>query len=231
MSWITKSENVVENVELEGGVFGIDESGAYAVKITQAYLQESKAADSQSVSLVIGIETEDGKKGIAYKTILGRDGQTFFVMNKNGNSEKREHFGLSISNTMFEIVLGKSIFDVEPVSMDVEKWNFDKKEMETVKVDGFPELIGKEIGVCWRITREIDGVNSKERGDIEHFFDKDSGLFYDEEDSTSRKIDRWQNMVSKKPIIIKEVAQQTKSSFGQKKETADGETPVKKWGR
>ena len=238
MAWIKKTEDVVVDNELEG-VEKISKTDAYELEITQAYTQASKTPGSSSMSIVISSkDVESGEVNTTYFTVLGKDGNPYYVA-KVGNKEVKKYlFGLNIVNTLFGIALGKEVFDVEPSSMKIEKWNNDAKAMEEVTVDGFPDLIGKKIGACVQMHREINGQDSKEYANIAHFFDPETGLFYNEEDSDKRKLDKWLN--GKKEFITKVVEDQPKrqSSFGKKKDSdgtsggsEDGAPKASRWGR
>ncbi len=228
MSWIKKSADVEVSKELAYDNQGITKTDAYEVEITDAYLQESRTEGSKSISLVIGIKNENEETNRTYFTIVGKDGETFFKTTVKGKEVKRQHFGLSIVNTLFGIVLDKEIFDIEPTDIKYERWDKETKALVEEKGDGFPDLIGKKVGACVQMNREIDGNNSKEFANIAHFFDLKTGLFFEEEDSDRRKLDRW--IAGAKDFIIKEV-EQKQSSFGKKKETANGEAPKSRWGK
>ena len=109
--------------------------------------------------------------------------------------------------------------------------------MEDAEGDGFPELIGKKIGICHQMNREINGTDTKEWGEIAHFFDPETGLFHGEVETGITKLDKWMIKAEKKPYIVKEAeAEKPKSRFGQKKaeegEAKEGEEkPKKKWGK
>ncbi len=231
MSWIKKESDIKIEEELDFESNKLEVTDAYEVKIVDAHLQASADENSKSVSLVIGIENEDKLTNRTFFTVLGRDGQTFFTSTRGGKTEKRQHFGLSSVNTLFGIALGKEIFDCEPEEVEYDKWDNDKKEMVKEKGEGFPELIGKTVGITYQMYREIKGQDSKEYGQITHFFNTETGLFYNEEDSDTRKLDKW--LKNPKAFIIKEVEEiQRKSSFGKKKEVAEGgEKPKSRWGR
>lgn len=233
MAWIKQNKEAEVSVELEYDNNRLSVTDAYELEITEAYLKNSSDEDSKSVSLVISGKTEDDMTATTYFTVMGRDGETFFESTVKGKKVKKQHFGLNIANTVFMILLeGKEIFDCEPAETEYKVWNKEEKEMEDAKGDGFPELIGQKIGVTYQMKREINGADTKEFGEITHFFDVDTGLFSGEEDSDNRKLDKW--MHSKKEFITKTV-EKPKSSFGKKKNEAsdDGaETPKKKrWGR
>ena len=232
MSWIKKSEDVEVVKELEFDNSRISVSNAYEVEITGARLQEAKDESSKSVSLVIDVKNEDGDSAREYFTIFGRDGEPYFIDKRN--NVKKQHIGLTIVNTAFKIALGKEIFDIEPSEIEYEVYNQENKEKETLKGDGFPELIGKKIGVCVQMVREIQGSDSKETPTIEHFFDHETGLF-DGEDGTAKvnKLNKWLDKMKEFKEVIKE--EPKKANWGGKKEdskAAEKEEPKKsKWGR
>lgn len=230
MAWIKKDTAVEVSKELEYDNTNIQETNAYSAEITECRLAPSQAEGSKSVSLVVGIKTEDGDTNKTFFTIMGKNGETFFESTYKGKTVKKQHFGLSIADTAFKIALGKEIFEVEPVEVEYQVWDKEDKEMVTKKGDGFPDMIGKKIGVCVQMTREISGSESKEFGTIEHFFDADTGLFSEEEAGAAKtKLDKW--LASSKDFKIVEKEAQNKSSFGAKKE-ATGDAPKKSgWGR
>ena len=108
--WIKKEEEVVVVEELSSGSDRIQESNAYEVTITGARLAESQQKDSKSLSLVIDVSTENGETAREFFTILGKDGKSYFV-DKRSNV-KKQHIGLTIANSLFQLVLDKEIFDV-----------------------------------------------------------------------------------------------------------------------
>lgn len=229
MSWIKKEENVEVAAELEYENSRLDKTDAYEVEVTEAYLQNSKTSGSKSVSLVVEVTDADKQTAKSYFTIMGQDGNTFFESTYKGKKVKKQHFGLSIVNTLFMLSLDKEVFDCEPSETTFKKWNAEDKEMEDSKGDGFPELVGKKVGICLQMKREIDGPNSKEFGEITHFFNVETGLFAREEDSDNRKLDKW--LKNKKDFIVKEV-EKRESSFGKKKQETDGDDkPKSKWAR
>ena len=230
MAWINREADVVVDKELDYESNRIDKTDAYEVEITEAYLQKGK--DSDSMSVVISIKNDEGNEGKTYFTIMGRDGKTYFESTVGGKPVKKQHFGLNIVNTLFEIVLGKEIFDVEPSEVEYKVYDKEAKEYKTEKGDGFPELIGQKVGVCYQMYREINGTDSKEYGQITHFFDPETGLFANEEPSDKTKLDKW--LKGAKEYIVKEVEAPKRTSFGKKKDepSADGEpAPKRKWGR
>ena len=228
MAWIKKEADVEVTKELEFDSNRIDVTDAFEVEITEAYLKASSVEGSKSMSLVIGVKTDDDMTNRTHFTIMGQDGNTYFKSTYKGKEVKKQHFGLSIVNTLFMMTLDKEIFDCEPEEVEYEVWNKDDKEMVKETGDGFPELIGKRIGITHQMKREINGKDSKEWGEITHFFNLETGLFNGEEESDNTKLDKW--LKNKKEFIVTEV-EERKSSFGKKKETEDGEEkPRRKWG-
>ena len=230
MSWIKKSSDVEVQAELEFSNTNITETNAYKATITEAYLQNSKDEQSKSVQLVINAKTEDEQTVKTYFTIMGRDGNIYYTGSVAGKQVKKQHFGLSIADSLFKIVLGKEIFDCEPSDTKAKKWNAEAKAMEEVEVTGFPELMGKEIGLCVQMNREIKGAKSREYPEIKHFFDNATGLMSGEEAGKPRsKLDGW--LAGMKEFIITEVQDVAQSSFG-KASTTEAKAPKKSgWGK
>lgn len=231
-AWLKKDNNVEVAQELEYNNNGISKTDAYEVTITEAYLHESNDEKSKSVSLVINAKTDTDETVKTFFTLVGKDGNTYFTKKVNGKEIKMQHFGLSIANTVFGIVLGKEIFDVEPSEVEYSVYDKEAKESKTVKGDGFPDLIGKTVGITAQMNREIDGTKSREYASIDHFFDIETGLFYGEEEVEGKdtKLDKWLKSAKEFKETVKE---QAKSAFGSKKESSDSEEkPAKRgWGK
>lgn len=230
MAWIKKVSDVVVDKELEGGISKIAETNAYNVEIEEVYLKQSNTDGSEAVSLAVAVKTKDGEVAKTFFTIMGKDGNTYFESTVGGKKVKKQHFGLSIANSLFKIVLGKEIFDCEPSETTYRQYNKDTKEMETLEADGFPELVGKTVGVCAQMVRKIKGKDSTEYPEIVHFFDTETGLFADEEDNGGkRKLDRWLASAKDYKIIEEEAP---KSSFRKKADSDGDDKPAKrKWGK
>lgn len=78
--------------------------------------------------------------------------------------------------------------------------------------------------------REIKGSDSKEFPSIKHFFDLETGLFSEEDpESKKSKLDKW--LAGRKEFEIIEKEEQSKSSFGRKKDENDTETKKSRWGK
>ena len=233
MSWIKKEEEVVVVEELSSGSDRIQESNAYEVTITGARLAESQQKDSKSLSLVIEVSTENGETAREYFTILGKDGNSYFI-DKRSNV-KKQHIGLTIANSLFQLVLDKEIFDIEPREVEYKMYNKETEELEDMKGDGFPDLIGKTVGCCIQIERIIEGADSKESPRIEHFFNVETGLFNKEEvkEGAKTKLDKWLDKKKEFKEIIKEVKERTNFGGNKKEATeSNSEEPKKsKWGR
>lgn len=232
MSWIKKDEEIVVIEELSSNDSRIQTSNAYEVEITGARL--SKGKESDSLSLIIDVKNEDGETAREFFTIMGKDGNTYFIDKRT--NVKKQHIGLTIVNSLFQLVLDKEIFEVEPTEIEYQAYNKDLEEFETLTADGFPDLIGKTVGVCIQIERTIEGAESKEQPRIEHFFNPETGLFNKEEpkEGAKTKLDKWLDKKKEFKEIVKEVK---KSAFAAKKEdkkesTSTIEEPKKnKWGR
>jgi len=222
--WIKKSADVEVSKELEFENQNIDKTDAYEVTITEAYLKESSDEQSKSMSLVINAETKDGDNVKTYFTVTGRDGETYFKTTHKGKEVKKQHFGLSIANSVFLMLLKQEIFDIEPAKTSFKQWNKENKEMESCTGDGFPELIGKKVGVCVQMIKKINGKDSSQYPEIAHFFDLATGLFAEEEPSNRRKLDRWLSSAKEYKVVEEK---EVKSSFGKKPE----EKKQNKWSK
>jgi len=228
MAWLKREIDVEITHELEYSNNQISKTDAYEVTVVEAYIADSKADGSKSKSLVVSVETESGETARTYFTLIGKDGNTYFTQSYNGKTVKKQHIGLSIANTLFGIALGKEIFDVDPSEVEYSFYDKKAKERQLVKGDGFPDLIGKKVGITAQMNREIDGTKSLEYASIEHFFDLASGLFYGEEavEGKPTKLEKWLSSAKDFKEIVKE---QAKSSFVSKKEYAtEGEAPARK---
>lgn len=231
--WIKKNEDVVVVEELSSNDSRIQVSNAYEVEITGARLAESTVKNSKSLSLIIDVKNEDGETAREFLTIQGKDGLTYFTDKKT--NVKKQHIGLTIANSLFQLVLDKEIFEVEPSEIEYQAYNKDIEAFEDLKGDGFPDLIGKKVGVCIQIERVIEGADSKESPRIEHFFNVETGLFNKEvlDENKKTKLDKWLDKKKEFKEVIKEVTE-SRSSFGgaKKEESKSEEEPKKnKWGR
>ena len=180
--------------------------------------------------MVVGAKTDDDETVKTYFTIMGRNGETYFESTVGGKKVKKQHFGLNIADTLFNIALGKEIFDCEPSKVDIKVWDKEAKEMKDSEANGFPEMIGKKVGICVQMVREINGADSREFPEITHFFNSETGLFHTEEEGKKKtKLDIW--LASSKDFRVVEKQQQNTNSFGKKKEASE-EAPKKSgWGR
>ena len=226
--WITKTDNVEVNEEMESDFSKIEKTDAYEVEITGARLAKSKTERSKSVSLVVEAKTDDGDNISTYFTIMGKDGKTYYKYNNN----LKQHFGLSTVNTLFGIVLDKEIFDVEPSDIKYSGWDADAKARVEMDGEGFPDLIGKRVGITVQMTREIAGADTKEFGTIEHFFNLETGLFHTEvepEAGKKTKLDKWIGRAKEYKIV--EAKPAAKSSFAKPKAETGAEAPKRRWGK
>lgn len=231
MAWIQRNTDVEVSAELEYNNTNITTTNAYTAEVTECYLKDSTDTQSKSKSLVVGVKTDDDETARTYFTIMGRDGNTYFESTVGGKKVKKQHFGLNIADTLFKIALGKEIFACEPSEVDIKVWNKEEKELEDAKADGFPDVIGKKVGVCVQMVREKNGADSKEYPEITHFFDAESGLFSGEESGKKKtKLDIW--LASAKEFKVIEKQQQNTNSFGKKKSEQSEDAPRKTgWGK
>lgn len=141
MAWISKNSEVEVSKELEFDNSNIQETNAYEVEITECRLAESTAQGSKSVSLVVGVKTEEDETAKTFFTVMGRDGNTYYESTIKGKKVKKQHFGLSTVNTLFKIALDKEVFDCEPEEVTYKAWDKEDKTMKDTQGNGFPEII------------------------------------------------------------------------------------------
>jgi len=222
MSWIKKDETVEAATE-QSGFSQISESNAYEVEVIGCHIQESKVEGSKSISMMVELRNDDSETAREYFTVLGKDGNSYFVDSKG---KKKEHFGLGILNTFVFILTGKEVYDYPPTEMKYQQWDNENKGFIDVVGEGYPDLIGKKIGVKIQMIRETDGMKSKDYPSIFGFFNTETGLSAGEvrDGDKKTKLDKWLDRKKDYKIIEKKEIQ---SSFSK---PADGETKSR-WGR
>ena len=224
--WLNRDADVVEPDYYKEKV---SVTNAYAGTVTQCRLNDSKQKGSKSVSLFIEVTTTDDEVATEFLTITGKDGNTFYINKKDGS--KRQHIGLGTANTLFLLTLGKEIFDIEPTNIEYEAYDKENEEMKTVSGQGFPEMIGKEIGIAVQVTKEGEGADIKFGTEIQHFFNPVTGTYWNESDKGAgytRKIDKW---IKKAPEYKVIEAYAPKRSFGGDKKSDTNAGESKGWGR
>ena len=128
---------------------GIKETGKYVGTITRAEFLHARTGTK-------GL-------GLSFKTDTGLTADYLDLYHTKDNGEQ-----LSGLKTVNAILCCAKVADARQGRIKVEKWNNEKKARETVEVDGYPELMGKRIGLLLQKVLETDD-QSKDRERLQIF--------------------------------------------------------------
>jgi hypothetical protein len=120
----------------------IDEAGKYIGTFTRAEYMEKQSTGSTGI-------------GLTFKSREGAEAQ--FYVNLSYQHGTRNKGGYEMVNAIMACLQLRNVGNPKPVT--VEKWNTDTKQREQVSVQGFPELMGKPIGLL--IQMEIEKNSEK----------------------------------------------------------------------
>lgn len=128
---------------------GIKESGKYVGTITRAEFLHARTGTK-------GL-------GLSFKTDTGLTADYLDLYHTKADGEP-----LSSLKTVNALMCCTKVADAKQGRIKVEKWNNDKKVRETVEVDGYPELMGKRVGLLLQKVLETDD-NGKDRDRLQIF--------------------------------------------------------------
>ena len=120
----------------------IDDAGKYIGTFTRAEWMEKQSTGSTGL-------------GLTFKSREGAEGQ--FYINLSYQHGTKNDGGHATLNALMACMQVRKV--EAPRTVKVEKWNSDTKQRETVEVYGFPELMGKPIGLL--IQMEIEKNSDK----------------------------------------------------------------------
>ncbi|MGV6475392.1 hypothetical protein [Azotobacter vinelandii] len=120
----------------------IDEAGKYIGTFTRAEYMEKPQTGSTGI-------------GLNFKSREGAEAQ--FYVNLSYQHGQRNKGGHELVNAIMACLQLRHVGNPQPVT--VEKWNAESKQREQVSVPGFPELMGKPIGLL--IQMEIEKNSEK----------------------------------------------------------------------
>lgn len=144
-------------------VAAIRESGKYIGTLTRA---EKLSSDKGTEGL-----------GLSFKSDTGQSADYLDLWHTKGNGET-----LSSLKTVNAILCCTKLAEARDGAIQVEKWNADHGVREKVTVQGYPELMGKRIGLLLQKTLETD-QNGKDRERIQIF-----GVFSADTELTASEI-------------------------------------------
>jgi hypothetical protein len=156
---------------------GIRESGKYIGIITRA---EQLSSDKGTQGL-----------GLSFKADNGQTANYLDLWHTKGNGE-----ALSSLKTVNAILCCAKVAEAREGMIQCEKWNKDQGVSEKVSVTGYPDLMGKRIGLLLQQTLETD-QNGKDREKVQIFavFNADTELTASEIYAKKTKPERLPNML------------------------------------
>jgi hypothetical protein len=116
---------------------GIKETGKYVGTITRAEFLHARTGTK-------GL-------GLSFKTDTGLTADYLDLYHTKVDGE-----ALSSLKTVNALMCCTKVADAKQGRIKVEKWNNEKKVRETVEVDGYPELMGKRVGLLLQKVLETD---------------------------------------------------------------------------
>ena len=120
----------------------IDEAGKYIGTFTRAEYMEKQQTGSTGI-------------GFTFKSREGAEAQ--FYVNLSYQHGTRNKGGYELVNAIMACLQLRNVGNPQPIT--VEKWNNDTKQREKATVQGFPELMGKPVGLL--IYQEIEKNSEK----------------------------------------------------------------------
>lgn len=124
----------------------IDEAGKYIGDFTRAEYMEKQETGSTGI-------------GFTYKTRDGAEGNLY--VNLTYQHGTRNDGGYAIVNAIMACLKLRAVGAPQPIKF--EKWNSDTKQREEVTAPGFPELMGKPIGLLLQMEIEKTSTTGMER--------------------------------------------------------------------
>lgn len=166
----------------------IDEAGKYIGTFTRAEYMEKPQTGSTGI-------------GLTFKSREGAEAQ--FYVNLSYQHGQRNKAGHELVNAIMACLQLRHVGSPQPVK--VEKWNSDAKQREQVSVQGFPELMGKPIGLLIQLEIEKNSEKGLPRPTIYAPFsaesEKTASEVLDQNCRTPAKLEKMVQAVMAKPLI------------------------------
>ncbi|WP_341519882.1 hypothetical protein AABC73_15130 [Pseudomonas sp. G.S.17] len=166
----------------------IDEAGKYIGAFTRAEYMEKSETGSTGI-------------GFTYKTREGAEAQ--FYLNLSYQHGTKNDGGHATLNAIMACLQVRTVADPRP--MEIEKWNKDAGQREKVIIKGFPELVGKPIGLLLQMEIEKNSTTGMERPTIFAPFsaesEKTASEILDTRSPAPAKLEKMVQQVMKKPVV------------------------------
>ncbi|MGS0941597.1 hypothetical protein ACVA51_13695 [Pseudomonas luteola] len=166
----------------------IDEAGKYIGAFTRAEYMEKKETGSTGI-------------GLTYKTREGAEGQ--FYVNLTYQHGTRNEGGYQLINALMACMQLRNVGNPQPII--VEKWDKDAGQRVKATVQGFPEMMGKPVGLLIQMEIEKTSTSGQPRPTIYAPFsaesEKTSSEVLDANCREPAKLEKMVQQVMKKPVI------------------------------
>jgi hypothetical protein len=166
----------------------IDEAGKYTGTFTRAEYMENGSTGSTGL-------------GLTFKSNSGAEAQ--FYVNLSYQHGTKNDGGHAILNAVMACLQLRKVD--APRTITVEKWNKDAKQREKVDVYGFPELMGKPIGLLIQMEIEKSSENGAPRPTIYAPFsaesEKTASEVLDPKCTHPAKLEKMVQQIMARPII------------------------------
>jgi hypothetical protein len=167
----------------------IDDAGKYIGSFTRAEWMEKESTGSTGI-------------GLTFKNNEGAEGQ--FYINLSYQHGTKNDGGHSLLNALMACLKLRTV--AAPQKITVEKWNSDTKQRDKVDVYGFPELMGKPIGLLLQMEIEKNSDSGNPRPTIYMPFSSESEktaseILDGEKCRAPAKLEKAVQMVMNKPLV------------------------------
>lgn len=166
----------------------IDEAGKYIGTFTRAEYMDKPQTGSTGL-------------GLTFKSREGAEAQ--FYVNLSYQHGTRNKGGHELVNAIMACLQLRHVG--EPKQVTVEKWNNDAKQREQVSVPGFPELMGKPVGLLIQMEIEKNSEKGLPRPTIYAPFsaesEKTASEILDANCRAPAKLEKMVQAVAAKPLI------------------------------
>lgn len=166
----------------------IDEAGKYIGVFTRAEYMEKKETGSTGI-------------GFTFKSREGAEGQ--FYVNLSYQHGTRNDGGYQLINALMACLSLRNVGN--PQSIEIEKWDNDAKQRVKATVQGFPELMGKEVGLLIQMEIEKKSEKGIPRPTIFAPFsaesEKTASEILDPKKPAAAKLEKMVQQVMNKPLV------------------------------
>jgi hypothetical protein len=179
----------------------IDEAGKYIGTFTRAEYMEKSETGSTGI-------------GLTYKTREGAEAQ--FYINLSYQHGTKNDGGHATLNAIMACMQVRTV--AAPRPMEIEKWDKDAGQRVKLNVPGFPELVGKPLGLLLQMEIEKNSTTGMERPTIFAPFsaesEKTASEILDTRNPAPAKLEKMVQQVMKKPVVDRRPKGQASSSGG-----------------